>query len=303
MLAGGPAGRHGRPAHRLRGLHPAAARGAALRGRSRASAGSWTRSRTSGSTRPSWASCGSAASSTSRPWSGWPAYRFSGDIWGYPEGEVYFPGSPVLRVEGSFAECVLLETVILSILNHDSAIAAASLPQPGRARPHGWRRGPRMGRWPPSRAGLGSRLWRRPRCVGGLQTRRRASRTGFRCGIPTVDKNLRPACTLRQRAGRLPRPARGPGARHDPAGRQVRRGRGRPHLNRRGRLDPSLGALGSTRRLGVGRWTPARGFAANEWAPLRSSKVGLPACDGTRVATPLLWSWKPSVRAMVKGES
>ncbi|MFH9328256.1 nicotinate phosphoribosyltransferase [Streptomyces althioticus] len=53
-------------------------------------------------------------------------YRFSGDIWGYPEGEVYFPGSPVVRVEGSFAECVLLETVILSILNHDSAIAAAA---------------------------------------------------------------------------------------------------------------------------------------------------------------------------------
>src|ERR1700756_3345608 len=41
-------------------------------------------------------------------------YRFSGDIWGYPEGEVYFPGSPIMRVEGSFAECVLLETVILS---------------------------------------------------------------------------------------------------------------------------------------------------------------------------------------------
>ncbi|MFI6349517.1 nicotinate phosphoribosyltransferase [Streptomyces sp. NPDC050560] len=53
-------------------------------------------------------------------------YHFSGDIWGYPEGEVYFPGSPVLRVEGSFAECVLLETVLLSILNHDSAIAAAA---------------------------------------------------------------------------------------------------------------------------------------------------------------------------------
>lgn len=53
-------------------------------------------------------------------------YRFSGDIWGYPEGEVYFPGSPILRVEGTFAECVLLETVILSILNHDSAIAAAA---------------------------------------------------------------------------------------------------------------------------------------------------------------------------------
>lgn len=54
------------------------------------------------------------------------SYRFGGDVWGYPEGEVYFPGSPILRVEGSFAECVLLETVILSILNHDSAIAAAA---------------------------------------------------------------------------------------------------------------------------------------------------------------------------------
>ncbi|MDH6135235.1 nicotinate phosphoribosyltransferase [Kitasatospora sp. MAA4] len=53
-------------------------------------------------------------------------YRFSGDIHGYPEGEVYFPGSPLLTVEGSFAEAVILETVILSILNHDSAIAAAA---------------------------------------------------------------------------------------------------------------------------------------------------------------------------------
>ncbi|MCW5252712.1 MULTISPECIES: nicotinate phosphoribosyltransferase [unclassified Streptomyces] len=53
-------------------------------------------------------------------------YRFTGDIWGYPEGEVYFPGSPLMRVEGTFGECVLLETVILSILNHDSAIAAAA---------------------------------------------------------------------------------------------------------------------------------------------------------------------------------
>ncbi|WP_371481317.1 nicotinate phosphoribosyltransferase [Kitasatospora sp. NBC_00315] len=53
-------------------------------------------------------------------------YRFTGDIHGYPEGEVYFPGSPLMTVEGSFAEAVILETVILSILNHDSAIAAAA---------------------------------------------------------------------------------------------------------------------------------------------------------------------------------
>lgn len=53
-------------------------------------------------------------------------YRFTGDIDGYAEGELYFPGSPVLSVRGSFAECVVLETLILSILNHDSAIAAAA---------------------------------------------------------------------------------------------------------------------------------------------------------------------------------
>nr|WP_072753430.1 nicotinate phosphoribosyltransferase [Rhodococcus maanshanensis] len=53
-------------------------------------------------------------------------YRFSGDIDGYREGELYFPGSPILSVRGTFAECVLLETLTLSILNHDSAIASAA---------------------------------------------------------------------------------------------------------------------------------------------------------------------------------
>ncbi|WP_235945378.1 nicotinate phosphoribosyltransferase [Metallococcus carri] len=54
------------------------------------------------------------------------SYRFSGDIEGYAEGEVYFPNSPVLQVSSSFAEGVILETLVLSILNHDSAIAAAA---------------------------------------------------------------------------------------------------------------------------------------------------------------------------------
>jgi nicotinate phosphoribosyltransferase len=53
-------------------------------------------------------------------------YRFSGDIDGYPEGELYFPGSPILTVTGTFADAVLLETLVLSILNHDSAVAAAA---------------------------------------------------------------------------------------------------------------------------------------------------------------------------------
>jgi nicotinate phosphoribosyltransferase len=54
------------------------------------------------------------------------SYRFSGDIWGYAEGEAYFPYSPVLVVESTFAEAVLLETLVLSVLNHDSAIASAA---------------------------------------------------------------------------------------------------------------------------------------------------------------------------------
>ncbi|MGK9271007.1 nicotinate phosphoribosyltransferase [Williamsia muralis] len=53
-------------------------------------------------------------------------YRFSGDIDGYAEGELYFPGSPILTVRGTFAEAVMLETLALSVLNHDSAIASAA---------------------------------------------------------------------------------------------------------------------------------------------------------------------------------
>jgi len=53
-------------------------------------------------------------------------YRFNGNIWGYAEGECYFPYSPVLVVESDFAHGVLLETVVLSILNHDSAVASAA---------------------------------------------------------------------------------------------------------------------------------------------------------------------------------
>ena len=54
------------------------------------------------------------------------AYRFGGDVTGYAEGELFFPYSPVLTVAGSFAECVVLETVLLSVLNHDSAVASAA---------------------------------------------------------------------------------------------------------------------------------------------------------------------------------
>ncbi|MFC4053345.1 nicotinate phosphoribosyltransferase [Actinomadura syzygii] len=53
-------------------------------------------------------------------------YRFTGNVWGYAEGDCYFPDSPILVVEGTFGEAVLLETLALSILNHDCAIASAA---------------------------------------------------------------------------------------------------------------------------------------------------------------------------------
>jgi nicotinate phosphoribosyltransferase len=107
-------------------------------------------------------------------------YRFQGDIWGYPEGEVYFPGSPLLRVEGSFAECVLLETVILSILNHDSAIAAAASRMSSAAggRPlieMGARRTHELAAVAASRSAY----------VGGFASTSDLA-AGFRYGIPTV---------------------------------------------------------------------------------------------------------------------
>jgi nicotinate phosphoribosyltransferase len=61
------------------------------------------------------------------PTSDWLAdYHFAGDVDGYAEGELFFPGSPILTVSGTFAECVVLETLVLSVLNHDSAIASAA---------------------------------------------------------------------------------------------------------------------------------------------------------------------------------
>jgi nicotinate phosphoribosyltransferase len=53
-------------------------------------------------------------------------YRFTGNVFGYAEGEAYFPNSPILIVESTFAEACILETYILSVLNHDSAIASAA---------------------------------------------------------------------------------------------------------------------------------------------------------------------------------
>jgi nicotinate phosphoribosyltransferase len=71
-----------------------------------------------------WLRTHSVVSSATLDWLA--SYSFSGSISGYREGEVYFPGSPVMIVEASFAEGVILETLALSILNYDSAVASAA---------------------------------------------------------------------------------------------------------------------------------------------------------------------------------
>ena len=53
-------------------------------------------------------------------------FHFSGSIKGYREGEMFFPNSPILQVEGTFGECTLLETLLLVTFNHQCLIATKS---------------------------------------------------------------------------------------------------------------------------------------------------------------------------------
>ncbi len=134
----------------------------------------------SGSGLRSWSGWAPAASCRTPPWTGCRRYRFSGDIWAYREGDLYGAGSPVLTVQGSFGETVLLETVVLSILNHDSGGGSGGGPHRGRRRrPTGHRNGR-----PADRSGGRGR--RRP---GGVDRRLRQHlqpRGRARYGVPTA---------------------------------------------------------------------------------------------------------------------
>lgn len=113
-------------------------------------------------------------------------FRFRGDVRAIPEGTVFFPGEPVLSVTGSLIEAQLVETLLLSIVNFQTAIAskaarlrlAAGDPEDGGARlaEFGSRRahGPQAAVWA-ARAAY----------VGGVDATSNVA-AGFHTGVPVV---------------------------------------------------------------------------------------------------------------------
>ena len=179
------------------------------------------------------------------------AFRFSGDIWGYPEGEAYFPNSPVLIVESTFAEACILETYVLSVLNHDSAIASAASRMISAA---GGRPCIEMGsrRTHEESAAAAARA----AVIAGLcQHVQPGGRTALR---PEDRRHRRPLLhpAPRLRARRLRGAARLARAGHHAAGGHVRRRSGRPHRRRPRRRQTGRRPAGLRRPRGPGTVGP-----------------------------------------------
>src|SRR3984893_15145652 len=64
-------------------------------------------------------------------------FRFSGDVWAMPEGTVFFPGEPILRVTAPIVEAQIVETYLLAAINFQTMIAskAARITQAAEGRP------------------------------------------------------------------------------------------------------------------------------------------------------------------------
>lgn len=52
------------------------------------------------------------------------ALRFTGDVWAMPEGTVFFPNEPILRVVAPIAEAQWLETRILNLIHFQTVVAS-----------------------------------------------------------------------------------------------------------------------------------------------------------------------------------
>jgi len=50
-------------------------------------------------------------------------FKFSCDVWAVPEGTPIFPQEPIVTVKGSAMQCMMVETMLLLTINHQSLIA------------------------------------------------------------------------------------------------------------------------------------------------------------------------------------
>jgi nicotinate phosphoribosyltransferase len=106
-------------------------------------------------------------------------FCFTGDVWAAPEGTIFFPGEPILRVTAPIVEAQLVETSLLSAVHLQTLIAskAARLTSAAEGRPvveFGSRRAHGI------EAGL---LAARAAFIGGCEGTSNAY-AGFRFGIP-----------------------------------------------------------------------------------------------------------------------
>ncbi len=51
-------------------------------------------------------------------------FRFEGDVWAMPEGQIFFPGEPIFRVTAPILQAQVMETFLLSMFNFQSMIAS-----------------------------------------------------------------------------------------------------------------------------------------------------------------------------------
>ena len=280
---------------RVRGLRPPAARGPPLRrgGGDGPAAGGDRRG--SGSARRSWS--GWPGCSTRRRSSGCADYRFSGDIDGYPEGELYFPGSPILTVSGTFADAVR------------AGDAGAVDPQPrlrgglGRGPDGHRRRGPsadRDGVAAHPRGGRGRRRPARPTWPASPPPR-----TWRRAPLRHPDRRHRRArlrAAARRRAGRVPRPGQGAWARSTTLlvdTYDIRKGIEHAVAGRRARSSARSGSTPATSAC----WPARPATSSTGWArpapgsccPATSTSTRSPRCAPSP-STPTAWAprWSPA---------
>ena len=50
-------------------------------------------------------------------------FRFSGDVYAFPEGTVMYPGEPVITVVADLVQAQIIETELLAQINHQSLVA------------------------------------------------------------------------------------------------------------------------------------------------------------------------------------